>query len=128
MRNHFKLAIACIAMTTFTSCYYDKKDQVYPQVAIPTCDTTNITYSTTITSILVSKCYSCHDATTANLSGGGILLNSYTTLKPYITDGRFINSILQNGKASPMPKNMAKLDVCTINKIVVWINKGAINN
>jgi len=55
MRNHFKIAIACIAMTTFTSCYYDKKDQVYPQVAIPTCDTTNITYSTTITSIFLNS-------------------------------------------------------------------------
>jgi hypothetical protein len=49
-------------------------------------------------------------------------------VKPYITNGKLINSILQNGQASAMPKNGAKLDACTINKIIVWINKGALNN
>ena len=84
-------------------------------------------YSVTVTGILNANCNNCHGASANNL-GGGIVLNTYATVKPYITNGRLVNSILQNGQASPMPKNMAKMDVCSINKIIVWVNRGAINN
>ncbi|MEI6190061.1 MAG: hypothetical protein WCP61_06545 [Chitinophagia bacterium] len=120
--------ILLVGIILFSACYYDKKDQIYPQVVVTTCDTTNITYGVTVTNILVSNCTSCHGATTANLSGGGILLNSYAAVKPYVTNGKLINSILQNGQASAMPKNGTKLDVCTINKMILWVNKGALNN
>jgi hypothetical protein len=106
---------------------YDKKDQVYPQVIVTTCDTTNVTYSTTVTGILNANCISCHGSS-ANSLGGGIVLNTYATLKPYVTNGNLVNSILQNGKVPSMPLNMPKIDDCSINKIVAWVNKGAINN
>ena len=111
-----------------SACYYDKKDQVYPQVVATTCDTTNITYAVTVTTILNTHCNNCHGTNTANVSGGGILLSTYAAVKPYVTNGKLLNSILQNGQASPMPKNMAKLDQCTINKMIMWVNKGALNN
>jgi mono/diheme cytochrome c family protein len=111
----------------FNACYYDKKDQVYPQVVVAACDTANVSYSVTVTNILNANCNSCHGAS-ANTLGAGIFLNTYASVKPYITSGRLVNSILQNGAASPMPKNMAKMDVCSINKIIIWVNKGAINN
>jgi len=111
----------------FNACYYDKKDQVYPQVVVAACDTANVSYSVTVTNILNANCNSCHGAS-ANTLGAGIFLNTYASVKPYINSGRLVNSILQNGAASPMPKNMAKMDVCSINKIIIWVNKGAINN
>jgi len=111
----------------FNACYYDKKDQVYPQVVLAACDTANVSYSVTVTNILNANCNSCHGAS-ANTLGAGIFLNTYASVKPYITSGRLVNSILQNGATSPMPKNMAKMDVCSINKIIIWVNKGAINN
>ena len=117
-----------MGIVLFSACYYDKKDLVYPQMATTSCDTTNITYAVTVTTILSTNCNNCHGATTANLSGGGIFLHTYAAVKPYITNGQLVNSILQNGKASPMPKNMAKMDVCSINKIILWVNKGALNN
>ena len=120
--------IALTGILLFSACYYDKKDQVYPQVVVASCDTTNITYAVTVTNILNTSCNSCHGATTANLSGGGILLSTYAAVKPYVTNGKLINSIEQNGQASAMPKNMAKLDQCTINKMILWVNKGALNN
>ncbi|MEI7589429.1 MAG: hypothetical protein WCJ68_08025 [Chitinophagia bacterium] len=122
-----KISFIGLLLFLFSACYYDKKDQVYPQVIVPTCDTTNITYGVTVTNILNANCNSCHGAN-ANSLGAGIFLNSYTTVKPYITSGRLVNSILQNGNASSMPKNMAKMDNCTINKIILWVNKGALNN
>jgi len=127
MKVKQKIIFIGIAMLLFSACYYDKKDQVYPQVIVPTCDTTNINYSVTVTKILNANCTSCHGAN-ANSLGAGIVLNTYATVKPYITNGRLVNSILQNGNASPMPKNMAKMDVCSINKIILWVNKGALNN
>jgi hypothetical protein len=114
-------------MVFFNACYYDKKDQVYPQVIVTSCDTTNVTYSVTVTNILNANCNNCHGAS-ANTLGAGIFLNTYASVKPYISSGRLVNSILQNGSASPMPKNMAKLDICSINKIIIWVNKGSINN
>jgi len=127
MLKYFKIALILIAISSFTACYYDKKDQVYPQVVVAACDTTNVSYSVTVTNILNANCNNCHGAS-ANSLGAGIVLNTYASVKPYITNGRLVNSILQNGNASPMPKNMAKMDVCSINKIIVWANKGAINN
>jgi hypothetical protein len=123
-----KIIILIMGIILFSACYYDKKDLVYPQVTITSCDTTNITYAVTVTNILNTSCNNCHGAASANLIGGGILLNTYAAVKPYVTNGKLINSILQNGQASPMPKNMAKLDQCTINKMILWVTKGALNN
>ncbi len=111
---------------TWSSCFYDKGDVVYPTAA-STCDTTSVSYSNQIVSILNAQCNYCHGAA-ANSIGGGIYLNTYAALKPYVNNGSFLNSILQNGKASAMPKNGAKMDNCSILKIQSWINKGALNN
>lgn len=119
------LAIAFVSIA-FSACFYDKADMVYPSIAA-TCDTTTVTYSNQIVSILNAQCNYCHGAA-ANSIGGGIYLNTYAALKPYVTNGSFLNSILQNGKASAMPKNGAKMDNCSILKIQSWINKGALNN
>lgn len=115
-----------VVAITFASCFYDKADVVYP-LSASTCDTTTVTYSNQIVSILNAQCNYCHGAA-ANSIGGGIYLNTYAALKPYVTNGSFLNSILQNGKASAMPKNGAKMDNCSILKIQSWINKGALNN
>jgi hypothetical protein len=127
MQSKQKILLVGMVLIFFSACYYDKKDQVYPQVIVTTCDTTNVTYSTTVTGILNANCISCHGSS-ANSLGGGIVLNTYATLKPYVTNGNLVNSILQNGKVPSMPLNMPKIDDCSINKIVAWVNKGAINN
>ena len=118
--------LAALISSLFTACFYDKADVVYPTTS-SVCDTTSITYSNQIVTILNAQCNYCHGAS-ANSIGGGIVLNTYAALKPYVSNGRFINSILQNGKASAMPKNGAKIDNCSILKIQSWINKGALNN
>ena len=128
MNKIFKIGFSFFAIISMASCYYDKKDQVYPQVAVASCDTTTVTYTATIAPILTLNCNSCHGTTLAASNGGGIILDNYTAVKQYVTNGKLYNSMMQNGLASPMPKNMAKVDVCTINKIAVWINRGALNN
>jgi len=123
-----RIVLVVSALFFMVSCYYDKKDQVYPQVVATACDTTTVTYATTIAPILTTNCNVCHSTAAAASSGGGIALDNYTNVKTYATNGRLYASMSQNGMASPMPKNGAKLDNCTLNKIAVWINRGALNN
>jgi mono/diheme cytochrome c family protein len=120
------LIIGCLVF--FSSCYYDKKNQIYPQVVTTACDTTNATYSAAVAPIIAANCASCHASTVASRSGAGIVLDSYNALKPYVTNNNLLNSILQNGIVPAMPLNAPKLDACSIKKISVWINKGALNN
>ena len=128
MNQLVKIIFTVIVVVGFASCYYDNKDQMYPQVVVAACDTTTVNYSTTVTSIMNANCNSCHSTASAASSGAGIVLDTYAGVKVYANNGKLYGSIAQNGAASPMPKNMAKLDNCTINKIAVWINRGALNN
>ena len=124
----FHIGTVITVLLIFSACYYDKSDTIYPITVVTNCDTTNIKYANQITSILNANCNNCHSATLANSIGGGINLGSYASLKPYITNSSFLNSVLRNGKAAPMPKNANKLDNCSILVIQTWINQGALNN
>ena len=108
------------------SCYYDKASQLYPVVA-STCDTANVTYSATVRSILQNGgCLSCHSGTGA--SGGNIILDNYTSLKPIAQSGRLYGAISHSPGYNPMPLNGGKLTNCDISKIKKWINSGIPNN
>ena len=120
--------VLVVIAISLNACYYDKADSIYPDTTATTCDTVNITYSNQVLSIVNTNCNNCHAAAVANSIGGCINLSTYTAMKPYITNGSFLNSILQNGQAAPMPKNASKLSSCNILVIQTWINKGALNN
>ena len=121
-----KIAIPFVVLSMFliSSCYYDKAELIYTQNVA--CDTSNVKYSTVVAPILNTNCNGCHGGNAA--MGAGIILDNYASTKVYIDNRRLINSILQNGTASNMPKGGGKLDACTIRKINSWINKGALNN
>lgn len=128
MKHKTTIFFTVISICFFTACYYDKKDQIYPQAVTVTCDTTNSTYTAVVAPIIKANCASCHASTVANMSGAGIVLDNYTSLKPYVTNNYLLNSIVQNGAVPPMPLNMPKMDACSIKKIAAWINRGALNN
>ena len=128
MNRYISLFFCFICILFFSSCYYDKKDQIYPQAATTACDTTNSTYTAVVAPIIKTNCSMCHAAAVANARGAGIVLDNYTSLKVYVTNNYLLNSIVQNGSVPAMPLNAAKLDACTINKIAAWINRGALNN
>ena len=107
----------------FTSCYYDKAELVYPQVAA--CDTVNMTYTKDVQSIIQSRCYSCHAGTASG--SFGINLDSYNDLKTYATNGELLHRITTNDPSELMPKGGPKLSNCEISKINAWIQKGSPN-
>jgi hypothetical protein len=122
--KHTILFTAGFFLLGLSSCFYDKADLIYPQPT--TCDTATVTYSGTVAPILTANSNVCHGGTAA--AGAGIKLDTYTSLSTWVTNGIFLNSMLHNGQASPMPKGGSKLDACTINKVSAWITKGAANN
>lgn len=128
MKHLIKYLLIATTILLFSSCYYDKKDQIYPQATVVTCDTTNITYAAVVAPIIATNCAGCHATSVAAMNGAGIVLDNYTSLKPYVTNNYLLNSIVQNGSVPAMPLNLPKLSACNINKIAAWINRGALNN
>lgn len=128
MKNILFTSIALGLTLMFSSCYYDKKNEIYPQALTSTCDTTNSTYANVVAPILNSKCNNCHAASVAKNIGANIVLDNFTSLKIYVTNNSLLNSINHTGGLTPMPLNGPKMNSCDIGKITAWVNRGALNN
>ena len=105
------------------SCYYDSEEDLYP--IITECDTSNVTYSGTVSPIISDNCISCHGST---FPQGGVILDNYDDLKTHVDNGRFWGAINHEAGYSPMPQNLPKLPQCELDKIKTWIDNGAIND
>jgi len=120
-----KKILVLIVMVVFilSSCYYHKEDVLYPP---STCDTTHITYSTTINGIFNNYgCLGCHVGVNPP---GGINLETYSNVKIVVDNGRLYGAITHSPGFRPMPDGAAKMNECDINKVKAWINTGAPNN
>ncbi len=119
--------IGTIMLITFTitGCYKDVEEELYPGSGA-SCDTTNVKYSVTVTSILQNYgCLGCHSGAG---SSGNIRLDSYSAVKQLADNGKLYGSITWSSGFSPMPKGGAKMSTCDISKIKAWIDAGAPNN
>ncbi len=92
-----------------------------------TCDTAGMSYSNNVVPILQSNCYSCH-GTGSSSGSGGIILDNYVSLKKWADNGKLAGNIRHDPGYVGMPYGQAKMDACTINKIVDWVNSGSPNN
>lgn len=119
------LAICTLALTSLTtSCYYDKKENLYPPTpGSVSCDTVNVTYSGTVRTILTASCTGCHSASNPS---GGYNLSDHAGVTA--SASRLPGSIQHASGYSAMPKNAAKLSDCQIAQIERWLNAGAPNN
>ena len=107
-------------------CYYDKADKLYPASGI-SCDTSNITYSTTIKGILQANCAisGCHDASS---QAGGYDYTTYAGFVVTIQSNRLLGAINHLNGYFAMPETGSKLSDCDISKITAWVNNGYPNN
>jgi len=110
---------------TLHSCYYDNEEALYPTVGTQ-CDTLNVTFSGTVTTMLANSCLSCHSNITAASSGNGIRLQDYADVKARASS--VAGAIKHSGGYSPMPKNGGQLKACTISQFDVWIKNGMPDN
>lgn len=105
-------------------CMWDKADAPVPIPPPPPteCDTTNITYDSTIVPILQSNCYGCHNS---SIASGGINLTTYSGVLAVVNSGQLWGSVNFNSGYTGMPYNGNKLSDCDISQIGIWINAGA---
>jgi hypothetical protein len=111
-----------VGIMSFSGCYYDDEDNLYPLAG--SCDTTNVTYSGTISLIMSGNCNSCHGGSSPQAN---IKTDSYTDLKIVVDNGKFWAAV-NHESAFPMPKDLPKLSDCDLSKIRIWIDGGALNN
>jgi hypothetical protein len=119
----FFLALVLIC----ASCYYDNEEALYPQLST-SCDTSNITYSVTIVSIMSNNCYSCHSNKNAASYGNNIRLETYPDLTANIT--RVMGSVKHTTGFSPMPNPNSGNSIkdCSITQLDIWVRNGMPNN
>ena len=85
------------------------------------CDSTLFTYSGQITKIINTNCIACHQS-------GTVLLNSYSSVKALVDNGRLLGAIKHQPGYQAMPSVYTYLSDCDMKKITKWINAGAQNN
>jgi hypothetical protein len=116
------LALSVITFSIISGCYYHKEDALYGS----NCDTSNVTYSTTIKNLLTNYgCLGCH---VGGNPPGGINLETYSNVKVMVDNGRLYGAITHSPGFRPMPDGAAKMNDCDIKKVKAWIDSGAPNN
>jgi len=118
------LLFAMIVICCFTGsgCYYDSEEELYGTG----CDTTNVTYSVTINTIINNYgCLTCHSGPTPI---SGFSLQGYSNLKAKVDDNRLLGAISHENGFAAMPQGMPKMNQCDINKVKAWVDAGAPNN
>lgn len=115
------ISLVFISLLAF-SCYYDSEEALYPSLNNG-CDTSNVTFSATITPLINNYCISCHSGSSPS---GGVLLNSYTAVKNVASTGMLMNAVKGNGV--PLMPPSGSLSDCKINQLSIWIRNGMANN
>ena len=82
------------------------------------CDTTNVTFKSSVDPIFQTYCYGCHSATNAS---GNVDLTNFDQLAILINNGALLGSIRHDAGYSPMPKGSSKLSDCEIGTITIWV-------
>jgi len=90
------------------------------------CDTTNVTYSATISTILQTNCTGCHSGSAP--SGAGIDLSTYANVILEVNNGKLWGDVSHSSGYNAMPLGGASLSACDLNRINSWIKNGAPNN
>jgi hypothetical protein len=111
-----------IFLFAISSCYYDSKEFLYPEIS--KCDTAHVTYKYCVMPILSNYCIGCHYSSS---KGGGVNLDNYTDVKFYVDNGKLMASIKHTG-TYPMPKNQPKIPDSEITILDKWIADLAPNN
>ena len=92
-RVYFIMIVIVVTVISMDSCYYDKGSELGR-----TCDTTEVTYSNQVSSIIDLNCIECHGAGgTANPK-----LDTYDQVNIQVQNGSFLGTIKHEAGYSPM--------------------------
>lgn len=121
-RNVINISFSFAVIIFSAGCYYDNKETFYP--SLKPCDSSVVTYSKNISTIMSEYCTSCHGSGPNSM--GGIDLSTYAGVSAKID--RVYGCVNYLSGYSPMPKNGVKLDDCRLIQIKKWKDLGAQNN
>lgn len=123
MKNQIRLMLfLSLFCFTLPGCYYDKENELYPSTG--NCDTAGVmTYSGSISPIMVANCNVCHPAASSN----GVVTINYDGLSVIAKNGKLWASVNHEG-SFPMPMGTDKLSICDLTKIKKWVGAGSPNN
>jgi hypothetical protein len=85
------------------------------------CDTTNVTYTTTLEPILQGLCTGCHSGSNPS---GGISLTTYDQTVAVANGGRLIGALRHDNGYYAMPPNGLALTSCQVREFELWITLG----
>jgi hypothetical protein len=88
------------------------------------CDSTNVTYTTSLVPILQTFCVGCHSSSNPSYN---INLTTYNGVVAVANTGQLMGSIRQQQGYFPMPKGGSQLSTCDIALFQIWINNGKPN-
>lgn len=117
-----------------TNCVYHTETELYPEspeeeeeIPADTCGLPEVvSYSQDVEVLLVKhQCVACHE--TAD-PAGGITLEGYSNVVPYIEDGSLLGSIEYDPQWSRMPKSYDRVPDCEVAMIAKWIDQGYVEN
>jgi len=85
------------------------------------CDSTNVTYTTSINPIVQNWCIGCHGGSNP---ANGTSLETYADVVACANSNRLMGALLHQSGFYPMPKGGESLSTCDINLFQKWINLG----
>ncbi|MDP4827242.1 MAG: hypothetical protein NWR73_06135 [Flavobacteriales bacterium] len=88
------------------------------------CDTLNVTFSNSISTLVSNKCEGCHSGANPN---GGVSLTNYAQISASATSGTLWDAINATNGVAIMPPNTGLSD-CEIATFRIWIENGALND
>lgn len=89
------------------------------------CDSTQTSFAADIYPLIQNYCVGCHNL---NRTDGGVRLDGYDEILPYVENGSLIGSVSNDPYYPIMPPSGSSLSECRITQIKKWINEGALNN
>ncbi|MDP5171952.1 MAG: hypothetical protein NWR72_17005 [Bacteroidia bacterium] len=134
MTTSFFTRFASLLFLTFvlTNCVYHAEEVLYPsepepEPVIDTCNIPSVvSYDRDVEPLLVKHyCVACHENADP---AGGITLEGYGRVTPYIENGSLLGSIRYEQGFDPMPKGYPRMPDCEVEMIRVWIEQGYPNN
>jgi hypothetical protein len=121
-KQYYILLIVSTLTFWHTSCENQNEEDLFGQTD---CDTSQVSYSGYVESLLEDHCYRCHS--TANLIAP-FSLEGYANVQIRVSSGQLYGALNHIQGYQPMPRDEPKLPECDLAKINSWIREGAPNN
>jgi len=121
-----KLFFIFYSLSFLIACSYDSEEELY---GITLCDTELMSFTDDVWPIIQENCVSCHGGETPF---AGLALEQYSQIRTSAddaSDAGLINRIERyEGEPGFMPKDLSRLEQCSIDKIKAWVEQGALEN